>query len=134
MLQRRYKHLPVWFKATHALVVCLLVLGTVRALIPGLCATLSAQADACEAEVASCCAARMAVEAELPAYRAPREGKEHPPCAFCHLVMGLGQSDVVQPVVVAVEPATGGAFAAPISPCAAILAAANGSRAPPALA
>ena len=131
MLQRPYILWPVWFKATHALVVCMLVLGTLRALIPGLCATLSAQADSCETEVASCCAARMAEEAALPAFRAPREGKEHPPCAFCHLVLGLGQSDVVQPIIIAVTPAIGGAFLAPITPCAATLAAANGSRAPP---
>lgn len=135
MFQRRYKHLPLWFKATHALVVCLLVLGTVRSLIPGLCSTLSAsleQAAAREAEVPACCAERLAAEAELPAFRAPSEGKEHPPCAFCHLVMGLGQSAVTAPIAIAAEPATQEPFLAPFAPRAVILAAANGSRAPPA--
>lgn len=131
MPSRRYVRRPVWFKATHAAVLCLLVLSTMRAFIPGLCATLSAAAEHAE-EVPACCAARMAAEAAQPAVRAPQAGKDHPPCAFCHLVLGLGQSEPGMEVLVAAENAALGTFLAATSPCAANLARANGSRAPPA--
>ena len=123
---------PLWFKATHALVVCLLVLASVRSLVPGLCATLAAAKErAAQAEVPPCCAERLAAEAAAPAYRAPAVPHASAPCAFCYLVLGLGHASPAAPVILpaeAIAPALPDALSAPRL---AAFAAGTPSRAPP---
>lgn len=136
MTPKVYRNAPVWFKATHALLVCLVVLAALRSLVPGLCATLSASADAAKArgDVPSCCAARLAEEDALPAYRAAQDAKEHPACAFCHLVLGLGNSAPAPVATLVQEVPDAQPAAEPAAPVSLHLARANASRAPPAIA
>lgn len=132
-----YRRQSVWFRSLHALMVCMVLLGAVRSLVPGLCATATA-ANARAAEqaelrkaVPSCCAARMAQEAADPAFRVEHEAPPQVACAFCYLVMGLGHS-IAQPAPVIVASATDHTPAAPpqaVRP--ALIAGAHPSRAPP---
>lgn len=137
MLHLPLKRRPLWFRGLHAAVLALVLLASVRSLIPGLCATATA-ANARTAEQAemrsampACCAARLAREATAPAFREIQDGPAPVECAFCHLVLGLGHA-VAQPVV-EVTPVDFGAAPLPavqtLRP--ALLAAGHASRAPP---
>jgi len=137
MVYQPYKRQPVWFRGLHALVVCFVLLGAVRSLIPGLCATATAAIARTEAQaemrqaVPACCAARMAQEAADPAFRLTHESTPQTECAFCHLVMGLGHS-VAQPAPEVVAPAIDHSPAAtPQAVRPLLIAGSHPSRAPP---
>ena len=137
MRHQPYKRQPVWFRGLHALVVCFVLLGAVRSLVPGLCATATAanarsagQAELRKA-VPTCCAARMLREASEPAIGLHHESTPQTECAFCHLVLGLGHALVqAAPQIVATAihhtPA-----ATPQTLRPALIAGAHPSRAPP---
>lgn len=72
-------------RAMNWLLAALFVAAALRGLVPGMCATLSAAADAAAEEApAACCAMELAPaeDADHPAYT-PVPAK-HPPCAFCN--------------------------------------------------